>query len=99
MVAALIGGHCQLLPVMVAVALVFLLGIGRRSCSVFRVRRSHRSEVSTFAGVAVMVAVALVGVVMSEGAPWLFLLRPSIDTAVMVAALIARRFPPLQVSP
>ena len=48
----------------------------------------HRSEVATIAGVAVMVAVALVCVVMSEGAPWLFLLRPSIDTAVMVAALI-----------
>ena len=39
---------------------------------------------ATIAGVAVMVAVALVCVVMSEGAPWLFLLRPSIDTAVMV---------------
>ena len=39
-----------------------------------------------------MVAVALVGVVMSKGAPWSFLLRfagcvPSVDTAVMVAAL------------
>ena len=34
-----------------------------------------------------MVAVVLVGVVMSKGAPWPFLLRPSIDTAVMVAAL------------
>ena len=52
MVAALIGGRCQLLPVMVAVALVFLLCV--------LVRRSHRSEVATFAGVAVMVAVSSV---------------------------------------
>jgi len=50
------------------------LGVSARYRSPFllcvRVRCSHRSEVSTFAGVAVMVAVALVGVVMSEGAPF-----------------------------
>ena len=80
---------------------VFLLGIGRRSCSlclsVCFVIGGHCQLLP------VMVAVASV-----------FLLRPSIDTAVMVAALIgghcrrsvsgcaaliARRFPPLPVSP
>ena len=40
---SVIGGHCQLLPVMVSVALVFLLRV--------RVRRSHRSEVATIADV------------------------------------------------
>ena len=76
MVAALIGGHCQLLPVMAAVALVFLLCV--------LVRRSHRSEVATFADGRTVRR-------LGDGGRLVFLLRPSIDTAVMVAALIGGR--------
>ena len=55
-------------------------------------RCSHRSEVSTFAGVAVMVAVASVCVVMSEGAPLSSVAVPA--WCLWVRCLIARRWPP-----
>ena len=66
---SVIGGHCQPLSIGVLChrwplsAVAALIGAPRLSAA------------PTFAGV----------VVMSEGAPWPFLLRPSIDTAVMVA--------------
>ena len=97
MVAALIGGRCQLLPVMVAVALVFLLCV--------LVRRSHRSEVATFADGRTVRR-------LGDGCRSVFLLRVRVYFVIGghcqllplgvpalcsgCAALIARRWPPLQ---